>query len=61
MSLQNLLMKKLISSFLSNRSNLLEETCRNYFDRRAYTIHSDIHTSEKGSQYVRSHAGLYFL
>lgn len=61
MSLQNLLMKKLISSFLSNRSNLLEETYKSYFDRRAYTIHSDVHTSEKGSQYVRSHAGLYFL
>lgn len=53
--------KKLISSSPSNRSNLLEETCGSHFDRRGYTIHSDVHTSEKGSQYVRSHAELYFL
>ena len=58
---QDLLMKKLISSSPSNRSNLSEETCGSHFDRRGYTIHSDVHTSEKGSQYVRSHAGLYFL
>lgn len=54
-------MKKLISSSPSNRSNLSEETCGSHFDRRGYTIHSDVHTSEKGSKYVRSHAGLYFL